>query len=111
MAEWTSNNLACINVWSTLFIMKQFKKTFKMAGDIQMKALLFYNPVLTQSELEFEARGIADFLDVVFRNTCAAKYEAGVNRAKAMGDMVAVLIAPNKTVAQLAEVVDEDYEF
>lgn len=111
MSEWKPNNLACLNVWSTLYIMKQLKKTFKTAGDIQMKGLLFYNPVLTQSELEFEARGIADFLDVVFRNTCAAKYEVGVNRAKAIGNMVSVLIVPNKKVAQLAEVVDEDYEF
>ena len=111
MPVWTSNNLACINVWSTLFIMKQFKKTFKMAGDIQMKSLLFYNPTLTKAELEFEARGIADFLDLVFRNTCGAKYEAGLNRVAAMGDMVTVLIAPNKTVAHLAEIVDQDYEF
>ena len=111
MPDWTSNNLACLNVWSTLYIMKQLKKTFKMSGDIQMKGLLFFNPVLTPSEREFEARGIADFLDVVFRKTCDAKYEAGINRVKAMGDMVAVLVSPNKTVADLAEIVDQDYEF
>jgi hypothetical protein len=111
MSEWTSNNLACLNVWSTLYIMKQLKKTFKMSGEIPMKDLLFYNPVLTKSELEFEARGIADFLDVVFRKTCDAKYETGVSRVKAMGDMVALLILPGKTVAQLAEIIDEDYEF
>jgi hypothetical protein len=91
--------------------MKQLRKTFKTSGDIQMKSLLFYNPTLTKSELEFEARGIADFLDVVFRNTCAAKYESGITRAKAIGDMVSILIVQNKIVAQLAEVVDEDYEF
>jgi hypothetical protein len=111
MPEWTSNNLACLNVWSTLYIMKQYKKTFKIAGDIQMKGLLFYNPALTPSELEFEARGIADFLDIVFRKTCDAKYEQGVNRVRAMSDMIAVLIAPDKTVAHLAEIVDQDYEF
>ena len=111
MPEWTSNNLACLNVWSTLYIMKQFKKTFKMAGDLEMKQLLFYNPALTDSELEFEAKGIADFLDIVFRKTCDAKYEAGINRVKAMNDMMAVLTIPDKTVAHLAEIIDQDYEF
>lgn len=111
MPEWTSNNLACVNVWSTLYIMKQLKKTFKLSGDIKMKSLLFYNPTLTKPELEFETRGIADFLDLVFRNTCGAKYEQGITRTKALSDMVAVLISPGKTVAHLAEIVDSDYEF
>lgn len=111
MPDWTSNNLACLNVWSTLYIMKQLKKTFKTAGDIKMKSLLFYNPALTQSELEFEARGLADFLDVVFRNTCGAKYEDGITRMKAISDMVSILIVPNKIVAQLGEIVDKDYVF
>ncbi|MDB5192081.1 MAG: hypothetical protein JWQ96_1644 [Segetibacter sp.] len=111
MAEWKTNNLSCVNVWSTLFIMRQHRKTFKKAGDLKMKELLFYNPTLTDPELKFEAEGIADFLDIVFKNTYRAKYEAGVDRDKAFTDITNILIDKEKTMAELAEQVDKDYEF
>lgn len=111
MAKWTTNNLACINVWSTLYIMKQHKKTFKKAETLTMKELLFYNPTLTKDELKFEASGIADFLDIVFKNTYGGSYEENVNKAKATADMVTVLINADKTIADLAAKVDDDYHF
>lgn len=111
MAIWTSNNLACVNLWSTLYIMKQHKKTFKKAETVTMKELLFYNPTLTKPELKFEAEGIADFLDIVFKNTYNGKYEDGINKARATSDMVDVLISGDKTMADLAAVVDDDYNF
>ena len=111
MAIWSSNNLACINVWSTLYIMKQHDEVFKKAGDIEMKNLLFFNPLLTPGELRFEAEGIADFLDTVFVNTYNASYEEGLNRETALEDMVDILIDGDKTLAHLAEAIDEDYEF
>jgi len=76
-----------------------------------MKELLFYNPTLTKEELLFEAEGMADFLDMVFKNTGGAKYEEGVTRAKAVADMTGLLVEPEKTLADLAEKVDEDYNF
>ena len=111
MANWTSNNLACVNTWSTLFIMKQHKKTFKKAGILTMKELLFFNPTLTKEELKFEAEGMADFLDIVFKNTCGAKYEENINKAQAMSDMVDILLDAEKTMAELAQKVDDDYVF
>jgi hypothetical protein len=111
MAEWTSNNLACLHLWTSLYIMKQLRKTFKDSGVLKMKELLFYNPLLTQNELEFEARGIADHLDIVFRKTWGAKYETGVDRNKAVNDMTGILITANKTVADLAENIHNNYEF
>lgn len=111
MPIWTSNNLACLNLWSTMFIMKQHRKTFKKAERLKMKELLFYNSLLTSSELAFEAQGIADFLDLVFKNTYRGKYEENVNKAKAVGDMVTVLIDRDKTLADLAAQIDKDYNF
>ncbi len=111
MAIWTTNNLACVDLWSTLYIMKQHRKTFKKAGILQMNELLFYNPLLTKDELEFEAKGIADFLDNVFRNTYGAKYEEGIDKAKAVKDLTAVLIVKNKTMADLAQETDDNYNF
>ena len=110
MATWNKNNLACVNVWSTLYIMEQHQETFKNSGGIKMRDLLFFNPLLTQEELKFEAEGIADFLDRAFINTAGAIYD-NCNRKQALKDMVTVLIKPNKTMADLAEQVDIDYEF
>ena len=111
MPLWTSNNLACLNVWSTTYVMKQHKKTFKNAELLKMKELLFYNPLLTKDELTFEAEGIADFFDKVFKNTCAATYEENVTKSLAMEAMVNVLIDGNKTMADLAAIVDDNYKF
>jgi hypothetical protein len=111
MAIWTPNNLACVNLWSTMYIMKQHKKTFKKAGVLAMKELLFYNPTLTKEELEFEAEGIADFLDIVFKNTYGGSYETGINKAKAVEDMVDILIDADMTMADLAATIDDDYNF
>ena len=111
MAQWKSNNLACVNVWSTLFIMKQHQEIFKAAGVLKMKELLFYDPLLNDEELKFEAEGIADFLNEVFINTYNAQYENGADRDTAIANMVSILIKANKTMADLAEKVDNDYEF
>lgn len=108
---WSTNNLACINLWSTTYIMKEHKKTFKKAGLLTMKELLFYNPLLTGSELRFAAEDIARFLDNVFRNTYGAKYEDNITRAKAIADMVDVLVQKNSTMEELAETIDDDYNF
>ncbi len=111
MAEWTSNNLACVNVWSILYIMKQHDEVFKKAGKQKMKQLLFYNPVLSEDELKFEATGIADFLDKAFMNTCGAEYEKKIDKEKAVDDMVAILVKKDNTMADLAGKVDDDYNF
>ena len=111
MAQWKSNNLSCVNVWSTLYIMRQHEEIFKLAGDLEMKELLFFNPLLNDDELKFEALGIADFLNEVFINTYNARYENNADRDKAITDMVEILIKGNKTMADLAVQVDNDYEF
>lgn len=111
MAQWTSNNLACVNLWSTTYIMKQHKKTFKKAELLTMKDLLFYNPALTKEELKFEAEGIADFLDIVFKNTYGATYETGINKARAIKDMVDILINADRAMPHLAAKIDDDYNF
>ncbi len=111
MAIWSTNNLACVNLWSTLFIMKQHQKTFKDAESIKMKDLLFFNPTLTSAELKFEAQGIADFLDNVFNNTYNSTYEVNISKQQAISDMVDMLIQGDKTLPELAAEIDVDYNF
>lgn len=111
MPEWKSNNLACLNTWSTLFIMKQSQKSFKNSGDVKMKDFLFFNPTLSPDLLKKEAKRVAIDLDQAFINTCFAEYENGISRTRAIADMVDILLMANKTMAHLAEKIDEDYQF
>lgn len=111
MAEWNKNNLACLNLWSTLFIMKESQRSFKNSGDIKMKDFLFFNPVLSPDLLKAAARALAIDLDRAFINTCFAAYETGITKTIAIDDMTTLLLNANKTMAHLAEIVDEDYQF
>lgn len=111
MPTWNNNNLACINVWSTLYIMKEHRKTFKKAEGLTMSELNFFNPLLTKPELEFVATSIADFLDTVFKNTYRAKYEENVTKAKAVENMVRILTNAKKSIPDLAAIIDDDYNF
>lgn len=111
MPVWKTNNLACLHTWTTLFIMKQSQKSFKNSGEIKMKDFLFYNPILSPELLKKEAKSLAVDLDQAYINTCFAAYEAGITKTKAIDDMTALLLNANKTMAHLAEKVDEDYQF
>jgi hypothetical protein len=91
--------------------MKQHRKTFKKAETLKMNELLFFNPLLTKDELRFEAEGIADFVDIVFKNTYGGRYEENINKEKAVRNMVDIMIQKSKTMADLAAQVDSDYNF
>lgn len=76
-----------------------------------MQDLLFFNTTASDSQLKFEAQGIADFLDQVFRNTYGAKYEQGTDKLKSISAMVSILIQKDKTLPELAQTVDDNYNF
>jgi len=111
MPVWKSNNLACLNTWSTLFIMKQSQKSFKNSADIKTTDFLFYNPTLSPDLLKKEAKSLAVDLDQAFINTCFAAYEPGMTKTKAINDMVSILLNTDQTMAGLAEKIDDDYQF
>lgn len=111
MAEWNRNNMACQCVWAELFVLKQSRKAFADSGDIKMKDMLFYNPAAGSATLENEAKMLADELDNIFRKVDGAKFEEGVTRTQAQANMVAVLKQADKTIAELAEIIDADYLF
>jgi len=111
MPVWNKDNDACLNTWSTLFIMKQSRDAFKNSGDIKMKDFLFYNPTLSPELLKKEAKSIAVDLDQAFINTCFANYKSGMTKTKAINAMTNVLIEADKTMAHLAEQAGESYKF
>ena len=52
-----------------------------------------------------------EYITNLFRNTYGGRYEEGVNKAKAVADMVNILINAGKPLPDLAAKVDDDYNF
>ena len=111
MADWTNNNRACKTLWTSLFTMHQLSTNFDDSGDLTMKDLLFFNPLSSGDLRKQEATVVADELDNIFRNGRGADFEQGIDRTTAMENMVEVLADEEKSVADLASVVDAAYRF
>lgn len=112
MFEWNSDNKASNSLWFAFcHQMDQLNTNFDDSSDLKMNDLTFYNPLLSSTELNATASIIAVQLDNIFINSNGAFYENNVNKIKAISDMVAVLVDSNKTVKELAAVIDNDYKF
>lgn len=113
MAEcnWTNNNLACVNSWAFLRVLKQFKEVFGAAGKLKMRQFAYWSPAATPEARRTEALGLAAQLDNMFVNGLGAKYEPGYNRTKATTGMADVLVSADKTLCEFAATVDEAYRF
>ncbi len=110
-SSWSMNNRSCTTTWITLYRLKQLRKIFSEAGDIQMKDLKFFNPHLSLELFRQEAAMLADMIDVVFIVGRGAVYEEGINRTTAVNMMIDVLTSANSTVAEFAAVNDGNYMF
>ena len=109
--NWTNNNLACINTWAFLRVLKQLKAVFGDAGKLKMKELAYWNPAASPDARRTEALALASQLDNMFVNGLGAKYEPGYNRTKATTGMADVLVSADKTLCEFAATVDEAYRF
>ena len=109
---WSNNNAACANTWFCLSkdIMGQLDVDFKHAETFKMSQLAFWNDVAPGNR-EIEAGSIADMLTKLFTNMLSASYEPGHNFASAVLAMTQILTDANKTVCELAAVVDEQHRF
>ena len=111
MADWNKNNRACTTTWSTLRSLGQHKEVFSKSGSLPMKQLTFWNSTATAQMKDLQAKTLARQIDNVFLKIRKAKYEGGVNTDRAIGDMASVMINGEKTVGELAAVIDDDYTF
>ncbi len=111
MADWNKNNAACRSTWGTLRVMEQTRKTFPHAGAVPMRELAWWNPAATAAMRREQATALARQLDNAFVFVSGAAYEDGMTSAKAVKDMVAVLTVEDRTIADLAEVNDANYQF
>lgn len=109
--NWTNNNLACVNSWAFLRVLKQFKEVFGAAGKLKMRQFTYWNPAATPEARRTEAMGLAAQLDNMFVNGLGAKYEPDYNRTKATSSMTDVLVSADKTLCEFAVAVDEAYRF
>ena len=108
---WTNNNLACLHVWSWLRFLKQFKWSFKTAGDHCLNEMTYWNKVVSDDLRAIEAKTIAAELDRIFTQGLLAAYESGFNMTKAVNRMTEELADGTKTVCEFSMVVDEIYQF
>jgi hypothetical protein len=111
--SWSNNNVACVNTWFCLSkdVLGQLDASFEDAQTIEMSELEFFNELAPGDNAAVEAAALADVLTKLFTNVLGAKYEQGQNFASAVLAMTAVLSVADKTVCELAAVVDELHHF
>jgi len=110
---WSNNNAACVNTWFCMSkqVLGQIDASFDEASTLAMTDLAYWNELASDDNRKVEAAALADILTKLFTNMVGAKYEAGQNYASAVVAMTAVLTDANKTVCELAAVVDELHHF
>ena len=110
---WSNNNAACVNTWFCLSkqVLGQIDASFDEAATLTMTDLAYWNELAGDDNRKVEAAALADILTKLFTNMVGAKYEPGQNYASAVVAMTAVLTDENKTVCELAAVVDELHHF
>jgi alkylhydroperoxidase family enzyme len=110
---WSNNNAACVNTWFCLSkdVLGQIDASFDDAATLKMTDLAYWNDLAGDDNRKVEAAALADILTKLFTNMVGATYEPGQNFASAIVAMTAVLTDANKTVCELAAVVDELHHF
>ncbi len=111
MCTWNKNNRACTTTWTTLRVLDQNMKVFNDSGEVKMSNLTFWNPTASSEMRKFQATSLANQIDNVFILIRKAKYENNVTKEKAITDITNTFINENKTICDLAEVIDSDYLF
>lgn len=110
---WSDNNAACVQTWFCLSkgVLGQIDASLDDAATLKMTDLAYWNDLAGADNREVEAAALADILTKLFTNMLAAKYEPGQNYASAVVAMTIVLTDADKTVCELAAVVDELHHF
>ncbi|MBN2226973.1 MAG: hypothetical protein JW763_06380 [candidate division Zixibacteria bacterium] len=111
MAEWSKNNAACLTTWITLRVLEQSFKVFNDSAAITMKELAYWNTAASDDMRKIQATTLAHQLDNIFIKIRCARYEEGKTAEQAVSDTVTVLIDADKTMNDLAAVIDANYLF
>ena len=109
--KWTINNRACVALWSALLMLDQNKKAFATSEKVKIGTFPIWAKGESAKLREKRARGFAVMLDNIFMNFEIVKYEPSSARPTAIRAMTDVLVDDEQTIAQLADVVDDNYHF
>lgn len=111
MSNWSNNNLAQIHTWMALKVLAQSGKTFKDSENIKITDFDFWNSLDSDDMHATKANSLATQLDNIFRQFQGATYEDGINAIQAVNALSQILCSSDKTIADLAQVADENYRF
>lgn len=111
MTTWNRNNRACSTTWTTLRVLNQNDKVFVESGNVKMSELTYWNLAASADMRKLQATTLANQMDNIFRQIRRAEHEEGVTREKVLNDMVNTLTSEEKTINDMAEIIDANYLF
>jgi hypothetical protein len=94
-----------------LRMLDQSVRPFRPSGTVPMRQLTYFNAAVSDELRRFLAGTLAKQLDNFFRQIDGARFENGTDPVTALSDLTAVLLAAERSMADLAAVVDQDYRF
>lgn len=109
--EWSNNNLACLKTWIHLRVLNQHNDSFRDAEKRRMNQLTFWNEAATPQLRKIAASTLCYQLDNMFRMWDKAKYEKGSGLPGAISEMLDVMTNGKKTICDLSQTVDDNYQF
>lgn len=110
MADWSNDNEAHVVVHGFLGGHLLHNSGFRDAGTLKMKEMTFWHPFAEQAR-QAEARRIAQGLDQFIRLFAKAEFENEVQPSSAIANIESALLSPEKTMNELADLVDGIYKF
>jgi len=109
---WNSNNRAHTSLWGfEIWDHAQEDVGFKEVGDWGANFIIKLAAGDGSQMRSDKARTHAEKLDGAFISMFRASYEQGENRTSAIIGMEKLLVDSDKTMSDLADVVDEKYKF
>jgi len=113
MSDWSNTNVAQSRTWGTLIgpPLKQIDEDFDHSGTIQMQNFAFWNNLESSDERNIQAIALARTINDVFNNDYRATFIAGSDAETTIAAMSGILNAAAKTVNDLADVVEQNYQF
>lgn len=109
--KWTINNQACVATWSALLVLDQTKRAFATAETVKIGTFPMWAKGESAKLRAARAKSLAVMLDNIFRKFEGAAYEPSSTRPQAINATAAILVDDEKTIAELANVVDDSYHF
>ena len=112
--SWSNDNRAHRETNTALVALKQYRAvSFREVGDKKIKTLAFFpGPDMPQSVEKQAGLNRASMLDGVMNQwATGVRYEKNYGSARTVKALARVLADGDKTIADLADVVDACYEF